>query len=139
MPVIAYLVNVELGSVMGAAHVDPGALDDATRRSLQVLTMLGNGFVIYRDGSMAPVHTSAGWTQLALPVTPRLTFNLFGGMESDQPTYAVSRNFSYAANALYHLGPNVVFGVEALQSRLRYYNGAYRIVNHYDLALAYVF
>lgn len=46
IPVLAYLVNIELGGLIGAAHVDVAALDEHTRRSLQVLAMLGNGFII---------------------------------------------------------------------------------------------
>ncbi|MEJ0047497.1 MAG: hypothetical protein WDN04_16300 [Rhodospirillales bacterium] len=46
VPVIAYLINVELAGLMGAAHVDPSALAGDTRRGIQVLTMLGNGFVV---------------------------------------------------------------------------------------------
>ncbi len=46
VPVIAYLINIELGGVIGAAHIDPATLADETRHSLLVLTMLGNGFVV---------------------------------------------------------------------------------------------
>lgn len=42
IPALAYLVNVELGGV----HLDVAALDAHTQRSLQILTMLGNGFII---------------------------------------------------------------------------------------------
>ena len=42
VPALAYLVNVELGSV----HLDLSALDAHTQRTLQILTMLGNGFII---------------------------------------------------------------------------------------------
>lgn len=103
------------------------------------LGSLGNGFTIYRNGSVQPIQTSAGWTQLAVPVTSRLTFHLFAGVEADGGSYGVFRNFTYATNLSYHLGPNVVIGAEALQSRYRYYAGSRPIVNHYDLALAYLF
>jgi hypothetical protein len=103
------------------------------------LGSLGNGFAIYRNGSVHAIQTTAGWTQLAVPVTSRLTFRLFGGMEADAVSYGIMRNFTYAANLSYHLGPNVVIGAEALQSRYRYYGGGSPIVNHYDLALAYLF
>lgn len=46
IPALAYLINIELGGLIGAAHVDVAALDEHTRRGLQVLTMLGNGFII---------------------------------------------------------------------------------------------
>jgi AGZA family xanthine/uracil permease-like MFS transporter len=46
VPALAYLINIELGSLIGAAHVDMAALDEHSRRGFQVLTMLGNGFII---------------------------------------------------------------------------------------------
>jgi AGZA family xanthine/uracil permease-like MFS transporter len=42
VPAIAYLVNVELGGV----HLDIASLDAHTQRTLHILTMLGNGFII---------------------------------------------------------------------------------------------
>jgi AGZA family xanthine/uracil permease-like MFS transporter len=42
VPALAYLVNVELGGV----HLDIASLDAHTQRTLQILTMLGNGFII---------------------------------------------------------------------------------------------
>lgn len=42
IPALAYLVNVELGGM----HIDVAALDAHTQRTLQILTMLGNGFII---------------------------------------------------------------------------------------------
>jgi AGZA family xanthine/uracil permease-like MFS transporter len=46
VPALAYLINIELGGLIGAAHVDMAALDEHSRRGFQVLTMLGNGFII---------------------------------------------------------------------------------------------
>lgn len=46
IPALAYLVNIELGSLISAAHINIAMLDEHTRQSLQVLTMLGNGFII---------------------------------------------------------------------------------------------
>ncbi len=46
IPVIANLINVEMGGVLGAAHVDVLALPVDTQRNLTVLTMLGNGFIV---------------------------------------------------------------------------------------------
>lgn len=42
VPALAYLVNVELGGV----HLDLASLDTHTQRTLLILTMLGNGFII---------------------------------------------------------------------------------------------
>ena len=46
IPVIANLVNVEMGGVLGAAGVDMAKLPAGTLRNLTVLTMLGNGFIV---------------------------------------------------------------------------------------------
>ncbi len=46
IPVIANLVNIQMGGVLGAAHVDTTTLPAATQRDLTVLTMLGNGFIV---------------------------------------------------------------------------------------------
>ena len=100
---------------------------------------MGNGFVFYPGGNIHAVQTTAGWSQFEVPITGRLTFHLFGGIESDHPSLTSTRNFTYASNLIYHLGPNVVLGVEALQTRFGYYEASHQIVNHYDLALGYLF
>ena len=46
IPVIANLVNIEMGGVLGAARVDVLALPPDTQRNLTVMTMLGNGFIV---------------------------------------------------------------------------------------------
>ena len=46
IPVIANLVNIEMGGVLGAARVDVLKLPPDTQHSLTVLTMLGNGFIV---------------------------------------------------------------------------------------------
>lgn len=107
------------------------------------LGALGNGFTLLRSGAVRPVHSSGGWVQLSFPLTKRLTFNVFSGLEDDRVTYAnpyyVARNFTYASNLMYHLGPNVVIGLEGLQMRTRSFSGIREIHNHYDLALGYLF
>jgi hypothetical protein len=103
------------------------------------LGSLGNGFSIYPNDSVRAIHTTAGWTQLAVPITSRLNFHLFGGMEWDAHSYGIVRNFTYGSNLYYHLGPNVLIGPEVLQTRYVYFGSSHPIVNHYDLALAYLF
>ncbi len=107
------------------------------------LGALSNGFSIFPNGSVRPVHSSGGWTQLAFPVTSRLTFNLFSGIESDRASDLIAayatRDWTYASNVMYHLGPNVIVSAEALQTRLRLLSGGGEIRNHYDLALGYLF
>lgn len=107
------------------------------------LGALGNGFTITGVGVAHPVKATGGWTQVAIPINNRLTFNLYSGLESDnaqsaQPLYVV-RNLTYASNFMYHLGPNVVFSLEAAQARLRSYSGLDQKKNHYDLAIGYLF
>lgn len=107
------------------------------------LGALGNGFAILPNGSVRPVRSSGGWTQFSVPVTSRLTFNLFSGIEDDRArdliTADIVRNLTYASNFMYHLGPNVVLSLEALQIRAHPLSGAAETHNHYDLAVGYLF
>ncbi|HLH42789.1 MAG TPA: hypothetical protein VKV74_07380 [Bryobacteraceae bacterium] len=89
------------------------------------------------------VPAMGGWAQVKLRLTPRLTFNLYGGQEKDRNSYlsagAIGRNLSYAANIMYRFGSNVLGSFEASQTRTTYLNSATRIFPHYDLGLAYLF
>ena len=84
-----------------------------------------------------------GWAQLKFHLTPRLTFNAYGGEEQDRNSYLstgeISRNLSYAANIMYRFGSNVLGSFEASQTRTTYLNSGTRIFPHYDLGLAYLF
>ena len=51
----------------------------------------------------------------------------------------ISRNFVYAVNSQYRLGQNILLGLEVSQARTAYSGGRNRLLNHYDLALAYLF
>ena len=114
-----------------------------TGQNVAGLGALGNGFTIAPDDTVHPVHSSGGWSQLAFPLTSRLTWNVFAGIQDDRSSYfssySVVRNLTYASNILYHLGPNVVVGLEGLQMRTRTFSGVREIHNHYDLALGYLF
>ncbi len=107
------------------------------------LGALGNGFTITRTGDVRPVNSAGGWAQVAFPITNRLTFNVFTGLENDHsPFLAASNivhNWTYASNVMYHLGPNVVVSLEALQMRTRSFSGVAGLQNHYDLAVGYLF
>ncbi len=46
IPVIANLVNIEQGSLIAATRVDVSALPESVQRSLTVVAMLGNGFIV---------------------------------------------------------------------------------------------
>ena len=104
---------------------------------------LRQGFTIFYDGTVRTVGAAGGWLQLSYFATRRLTFNVYGGQESNRPEDLlggeIARNFSYAANATYQLGPNVLLGWETGQVRTTYLGSMQRLANHYDLALAYLF
>ncbi len=107
------------------------------------LGALGNGFGITPNGSIRPVTSNGGWAQLAFPITNRLTFNLYSGLEDDHSPFltasSIVHTWTYASNFIYHLGPNVLVSVEALQMRTRSFNDIRGLQNHYDLALGYLF
>jgi hypothetical protein len=104
---------------------------------------LRQGFTIFNDGLVRAVGTEGGWTQLSYFATSRLTVNFYGGQESNRPSdllnSEITRNFAYAGNVVYRFGPNVLLGWEASQVRTSYLGFITRMVNHYDLALAYLF
>ncbi|MEO7144705.1 MAG: hypothetical protein ABI165_14500 [Bryobacteraceae bacterium] len=112
-------------------------------RNAAVLGGLRQGFTIFDDGGTAAVGATGGWAQISYLATRRLSFNVFGGEESDRAadllTGEIRRNLSYAGNAIYRLGPNVLLGLEASQVRTNYFLGAHRLNNHYDVAVAYLF
>lgn len=108
---------------------------------------LGQGFTIFANGLILPVGAAGGWSQLSFLATSRLSFNAYGGEEDDRAADllagAIHRNFLYAGNVMYHLGPNVILALEASQTRTSYFGSLYpslmRVNNHYDLALGYLF
>jgi AGZA family xanthine/uracil permease-like MFS transporter len=55
VPVIAYLVNIEIGGLIGDAHINVNSLPPSTQANLQSLQMLGNGFIISAMGWVALV------------------------------------------------------------------------------------
>ncbi len=103
---------------------------------------LRQGFTVAGD-SINAVQAAGGWAQLSYQATGRLSFNLYGGQESDRPGDLlggeISRNLAYAANAIYRIGPNVLVSIEAEQVRTAFVALQNRLNNHYDLALAYLF
>jgi len=101
------------------------------------------GFTYFGPFNVIPVHSDGGWAQLALPLTSRLTFHLFSGLEADKSADLLSgemaRNWMYGANLFYRLAPNVLLGLETSQARTAFVNTGMQLNNHYDLALAYLF
>jgi hypothetical protein len=104
---------------------------------------LRQGFNFTDENQFTAVRTAGGWAELSFLATKRLTFNAYAGQESDHLADLlagqISRNFVYAVNSQYRLGPNILLGLEVSQARTAYTGGRIRLVNHYDLALAYLF
>ncbi len=104
---------------------------------------LRQGFNFIAENRFTAVRASGGWAQISFLATKRLTFNGYSGQESDHTADLlagqISRNFVYALNSQYRLGPNILLGLEASQARTTYTGGRVRLLNHYDLALAYLF
>jgi hypothetical protein len=107
------------------------------------LGSLGQGFTFINSYRAVPVEAAGGWGQLSWIATNRLSFNVYGGQESDRPADLVrgeiTRNRAYAANLIYHIGQNVLAGLEASQVRTMYLGSGNRLNNHYDVGLAYLF
>jgi hypothetical protein len=104
---------------------------------------LRQGFTFFSPTNVVPVAAMGGWGQFSYLASKRLTFNFYGGEEDDRASDLLSgdinRNFVYAGNAIYRLGPNVLLGLEASQARTFYLLQPNRLANHYDLAVAYLF
>ena len=104
---------------------------------------LRQGFSFFDENHFTAVRTSGGWAQVSYLATRRLTFNSYAGQESDHAADLlagqISRNFVYAVNSQYRLGQNILLGLEVSQTRTAYTGGRIRLLNHYDLALAYLF
>jgi hypothetical protein len=103
---------------------------------------LGPGLTASEYG-VAPVRASAGWIQVALPVTSRLTFDLYAGRQlnaaNDLNSNAPLRSLMYAGNILYRVAPNVVLGFEGGRSQVTYLNGNPFSADRYDATVAYLF
>ncbi len=110
--------------------------------NVAVLGALRQGFVVRNDGVTA-VRAWGGWYQFAWRPTSRLTFNTYGGEQDDRNSDLlqgnIARNQAFAANIIYHLGPNVLAALEASTVRTTYLGAGTRVTNHYDLAVAYLF
>jgi hypothetical protein len=106
------------------------------------LGALPQGFTFY-DYRARAVQSSGGWAQLRIPVTQRLAFDFYGGMQNDRRSDLeagyIGMNAGYFANAMYRIAPNVFMSLEAGQIRTSYLVTGNRLNNHYDLAVAYSF
>lgn len=104
----------------------------ALRQSIRVVNGVPHG-----------VHAAGGWGQVKLRATSRLTFNAYGGQESDRAADLLrndaTRNRGLAANVVYRWGSNVLTSFEASRMRTDYFQSVSRAFPHYDLAIAYLF
>ncbi len=107
------------------------------------LGALRQGFLILGPSQARAVHSTGGWAQIAIFPTPKLTFHLYGGQQSNRAADLLAssarRNFVYAGNLMYRLAPNILGSIEISQTRTDYLTQRIRLNNHYDLALAYLF
>jgi hypothetical protein len=107
------------------------------------LGALRQGFTIFSNGVVKPVHSKGGWAQFRITPTERLSFHLYGGQQNDRASDlifgGINKNQNYFGNVMYRIAPNVIASFEAGQVRTRYVGQGNRQNNHYDLALAYLF
>lgn len=107
------------------------------------LGALPQGFTMQGYSRVIPVHSIGGWTQIRIPVTARLAFDLYGGQQNDRKSdllYGnIGKNQAYAGNVMYRIAPNVILSLEGSQVRTTYIGMGNRLNNHYDLAVAYLF
>jgi hypothetical protein len=112
-------------------------------RNVGNLGAVGQGFTVFDENRVIPVRGSGGWMQLAILPTSRLSFHIFGGAHEDNSRdlnyNGISRNESYAANAMYLLGSNVMVSLEGGVLRTHLLPYGERTRNYYDLAVAYLF
>ena len=90
-----------------------------------------------------PIKGTAGWMQIALPVTNRLTFDAYAGRQVNAglglSAHQIAGTLVYAGNVLYRIGPNVVLGFEGGHEDVIYTNRTLILANRYDATLAYLF
>ena len=139
-------LTTRIGSIDWAYHILPKlALKGSGYFGENVASLgsLGNGFYLTRQSAIRPIVSDGGWTQLTLPLTNRVTFNVFSGLENDDAGATsgpgIARSISFAGNAMFHLSPNVLLSAEAQRLWTRTFSGRLNTYNHYDLAIAYLF
>jgi hypothetical protein len=101
------------------------------------------GFSVLGFREVIAVRSRGGWAQATYLPTPRLTFNAYAGQiddfDRDLRFGGISKNLSYAGNAMYRLAPNVIVSLEAAKVRTTHTSSGIRQNNHYDLGIAYLF
>ncbi len=113
-----------------------------TGQNVAPLGALRQGYVIV-NGDPRAVHTTGGYGQLAWRPTSRLSFHLFSGTQDDRNSDLLpgrtGKNTLFGGNTMYRLAPNVIISFEGSHIRTNYIGSGLRTVNHYDIALAYLF
>jgi hypothetical protein len=101
------------------------------------------GLSLVNPGTVIPVRSAGGWSQVALFPTSRVSIHFYGGLQnnraSDEAAGSILRNIEYAGNIMYKLAPNVITALELSQARTTYVGLGERLNNHYDLAIGYLF
>ena len=114
-----------------------------TGRNAGPIGGLRQGIVAVVPGQFRSVGTTGGWAQLMVRPFDRLRFHLMAGEQDDRRKDIsignIDRNLSWAVNGMYQLGPNVLVGLEAQQIRTTFVQAPVRVLNRYDVALAYIF
>jgi regulator of replication initiation timing len=107
------------------------------------LGALRQSFRAAANGTVSTVHSRGGWAQASVPLTQRVTLNIFGGVHDDRNADLVrgqnGANRTGAANLMWRVAPNVIVSLEAMQIRSHFVGLLQRRVNRYDLAIAYLF
>jgi hypothetical protein len=93
--------------------------------------------------NLIAIKGSAGWMQVALPVTNRLTFDGYAGRQVNASRSLtpdqIAGTLVYAGNILYRIGPNVILGFEGAHENIVYPSHTLTMANRYDATLAYLF
>lgn len=104
---------------------------------------LRQGVVVLGPGNVRAVGTTGGWGQLMLKPFERFRIHAMSGQQNDRDRDLlrgqIGRNLSWALNGMLQLSPNVLLGLELQQIRTTYIGTGTRVLNRYDLALAYLF
>jgi hypothetical protein len=112
-------------------------------QNVTTLGALQQGFTVLSYGHVMAVHSTGGWAQLRVPITPRLAWDIYGGQQddrnSDLQSGSIGKNQGYFSNLMYRIAPNVIVSLEGGQVRTTYLGLGNRLNDHYDLAVAYLF
>jgi hypothetical protein len=107
------------------------------------LGALRQSFRTAADGRFDTVRSRGGWAQASVPITNRVSLNLFGGIHDDRNSDLArgqnGANRSGGANIMWRLAPNVILSFESMQIRSSFVETFQRRMNRYDLAVAYLF